>query len=115
MSANVRCAGNTPPVPQPGEAEVGLADAVYGPCGWTGERSSSAEPIEPMWLSGQRFWGFARTLNPSWAEAVTAKPCPRCGGQVELIGALAKPEPSQPAIVHEVEAAELPGAGGERP
>ena len=99
MSANVRCAGNTPPVPQPGDAEVGLPDAAYGPCGWTGERMVLWNPRDGRHL-----------LNAS-------KPCPSCGGQVELIGALAptKPEPGQPAIVNEVEAAEQPGAGGERP
>ena len=78
MAANVRCAGRTIPPVGLGSAEVGLPDAAYGPCGWKSKRFASGRRI------GVPYFRWDQEDH----KVRTAKPCPRCGGRVELI-----PEP----------------------
>jgi hypothetical protein len=54
----------------------------YRPCGWRGERHNLHIH---MYHYHYDAIGQNRTINPAWVQAVTAKPCPRCGGTVELI------------------------------
>jgi hypothetical protein len=73
MSANVRCAGR-------GTVEAGGTRTSFSgvTCGWDGFRGTGKG--QRAWLRGAepRF-----KANPAWA--VTAKPCPRCGGRVERL------------------------------
>ena len=72
MSVNVVCVGRetiTYPYPQVRKTEYGR------PCGWKGERFPSVE----------RDWARIIGADEAFAERATAKPCPRCGGRVELI------------------------------
>jgi hypothetical protein len=65
---NVWCAGG-------GDILVGTPDGwqdTHGePCGWTGER-----------FTGPAYY---HATHPRASVSPTAKPCPRCGGQVKLI------------------------------
>jgi hypothetical protein len=68
MSANVRCAGRS--FEQQGQHSA----QATPPCGWKGERFptvSAAIPIEDEQAAIER--------------AMVRRPCPRCGGKVELI------------------------------
>jgi hypothetical protein len=52
-------------------------------CSWRGERY----PTWPrsLWVPGPTAVDPARqVLDPAWIEAVTARPCPRCGDKVKL-------------------------------
>ena len=66
MSANVRCAGGTRAHPS------GFVFFNCEPCGWKGERGRHA------------IWGTIPDRREQ-RELLTAKPCPRCHGQVKLI------------------------------
>jgi hypothetical protein len=69
---NVRCEGGL--VTVGGYAGDQPIQEIGPPCGWKGERIPAApEDVEPMDYAA---W-FARTVQ--------AKPCPWCGGAVELI------------------------------
>ena len=79
---NVRCAGRWTEVTDEGRNErLWLA-----PCGWTGERYAMGR-LDPKALERIRYG------TPAWFDAVRVadakvrvrKPCPRCGGQVEVI------------------------------
>jgi hypothetical protein len=62
MSANVHCAG-----------QLYAVEQANGPCGWKGERAKT--------------WD----APTGYERAATTKPCPRCGGRVELIDPEDKP------------------------
>lgn len=68
MSDNVRCTG----LPAREVTADGVVVERFRPCGWTGERAKGFRAAE---LSDQ-----------GYREAATTKPCPRCGGRVELVG-----------------------------
>jgi hypothetical protein len=73
LSANVRCTGTW------------HGDAFHS-CGWKGERFAIGKLTEEQERT-------LREYTPTWYDAVreadhkawTAKPCPRCGGTVQLI------------------------------
>ena len=71
MSNNVRCAGG-------GNAQwnLGKGRGVAEPCGWKGERFPSVELLDMARI---------QSADQAFAERATAKPCPWCKGQVELI------------------------------
>jgi hypothetical protein len=68
-SDNVRCCG------QPWRGNL-WNPPFQPPCGWTGHRYT----FHPIWIGPS--WIGRR--NPEWEEAVTRKPCPECGGRVEV-------------------------------
>ena len=74
MSANVQCAGGGAWILDHGRVVQPMDNAqrehlaVSVPCGWTGTRSRGAD-----WFIGE---GHGVNLD---------KPCPRCGGKVQLI------------------------------
>jgi hypothetical protein len=65
MSTNVRCAGGGSP-----RRKV----EAPAPCGWKGERLG--------WLNAYMF--PTETMEQLEHRVSTAKPCPRCGGKVEI-------------------------------
>ncbi len=69
MTANVRCTN----------ANV-LDGKAFRTCGWKGERFTEAatDPALPPKERIKDWW-------PRTVALRTAKPCPRCGGKVELI------------------------------
>ena len=67
MSANVRCAG------LPFEQQGSHTAQATEPCGWKGARTH-----------GERAIGAIDNPRYQYADA-TAKPCPRCGGRVEML------------------------------
>jgi ssDNA-binding Zn-finger/Zn-ribbon topoisomerase 1 len=75
VTANVRCTGN----PDVQYISVSGSKATFangGPCGWKGERfPATFIQMAPETASGE------------FRRKTTAKPCPRCGGRVELIEA----------------------------
>lgn len=96
MSVNIRCAGGivnwevVDDLTADGDTdEERYAAEVFAsskPCGWCGERYAMGKltpnqerelrPFSPEWF---------RACADADRHAQTAKPCPRCGGQVELI------------------------------
>ncbi len=94
MTANVRCAGGGLPRPDlplrtrvihQGEGSVkGWTFKIAEPCGWEGERFATGHVTRreadtlPIAELQARVLANQNTLR-------TAKPCPRCGGRVELI------------------------------
>ncbi|HEX9355442.1 MAG TPA: hypothetical protein VF933_16695 [Streptosporangiaceae bacterium] len=88
MPANVRCAGGGQVAKDP--APFGLGPTHYerptggAPCGWKGERFAIGHVTRreadtlPIAELQARMLANQNTLR-------TAKPCPRCGGRVELI------------------------------
>lgn len=78
---NVQCAGKKNPT-----LGGALAERKW-PCEprWKGERYTTDHS---QWLADPAHDGIRNRrnrLNPAWVAAVTAKPCPRCGGTVVLI------------------------------
>lgn len=73
MSANVRCAGGLVGSyrSNPDDEWVLVGEEVVEPCGWKGMRVADLRA--------------AIFSEPDYNTAATAKPCPRCGGRVELI------------------------------
>ena len=83
MSANVRCAG-LPIVTRMRE----MPDEYdqMPPCGWKGERFTRGAAVSSGDGSAEHPYKFdflATLANDR--QAMTAKPCPRCGGQVVLV------------------------------
>lgn len=79
MSANVRCAGYG----------IGTRTAAGGtPCGWKGERYAMGVLTDEQDRTlGSYSEKWMAAVHEADAKARTAKPCPRCGGRVELIPA----------------------------
>jgi hypothetical protein len=81
MSANVRCAGGGFP-----DDWAYVNDALAGtskakPCGWKGKRNGP-----DGWVTQEQSHTLSVVqLRQLRNDAVTAKPCPRCGGTVQLI------------------------------
>ena len=87
MADNVRCTGRRYPDPtRPDRFEFTACATGPGPRPWTGERSAMGR-LDPKVVENVQYG------TPVWFDAVreadakarTAKPCPRCGGRVELI------------------------------
>lgn len=76
MTANVRCAGH-PPFWSEATRTRDLSHVRLKPCGWKGTRT----PTLPSVMHPLAGCAICRTVH----EVRTAKPCPRCGGRVELI------------------------------
>jgi hypothetical protein len=74
VSANVRCAGGglayLPSPEGPEESDVS--------CGWKGERFPSG------YVHDHIRSGITEEVSVEARRRMTAKPCPRCGGQVVL-------------------------------
>jgi hypothetical protein len=81
MTANVRCAGGGAwlrdhgHVVKPMDTAQRLHLSTASPCGWKGER----------FANGQRIGVLYFRWDEEDRKARTRKPCPWCGGQVELI------------------------------
>jgi hypothetical protein len=88
MSANVRCAGGGWWEQAAGVGDRGriLYRDTQQPCGWEGDRFPS-QYIYGASLSE----GLTEEVHAEIVRRVTAKPCPRCGGRVELIPQEAAP------------------------
>ena len=87
MADNVRCTGRRYPDPtRPDRYQLTLCATGPG-FAWSGERYAMGR-LDPKVIERIRYG------TPAWFDAVavadakarTRKPCPRCGGQVEVIG-----------------------------